>query len=152
MQDRELINSYQLETAVKLKQVEELSDPQYPRVFHVTRCSSCGGQLDLPSVHFMCHHSYHQRSAFFLSLLLLFSLGAILGVLRKMKRNVRIVPESMGSFERFEGIMRDLQISTMYSSLRCKKEDLRLLLQRLAGVCSLCHDQKTDSVLVSIIG
>lgn len=59
--DRELITSYQLETAAKLKQVEELSDPEHPRVFHVTRCSSCGGQLDLPSVHFMCHHSYHQR-------------------------------------------------------------------------------------------
>ncbi|GLB34509.1 putative zinc-finger [Lyophyllum shimeji] len=59
--DRELINSYRMETAAKLKQVEELSDPDHPRVFHVTRCSTCSGQLDLPSVHFMCNHSYHQR-------------------------------------------------------------------------------------------
>ncbi|KAF5378286.1 hypothetical protein D9615_008715 [Tricholomella constricta] len=59
--DRELINSYRLETAAKLKQVEELTDPEHPRVFHVTRCSACAGQLDLPSVHFMCNHSYHQR-------------------------------------------------------------------------------------------
>ncbi|KAL0946382.1 hypothetical protein HGRIS_012612 [Hohenbuehelia grisea] len=59
--DEELTGSYRLETASKLKQVEELSDPNNPRVFHVTRCSSCGGQLDLPSVHFMCNHSYHQR-------------------------------------------------------------------------------------------
>lgn len=46
---------------MKLKQVAELSDPDHPRVFHVTRCSACGGQLDLPTVHFMCNHSYHQR-------------------------------------------------------------------------------------------
>ncbi|KAG6901941.1 hypothetical protein C0995_006463 [Termitomyces sp. Mi166 len=59
--DKELIDSYRLETAAKLKQVEELSDPEHPRVFHVTRCSACSGQLDLPSVHFMCNHSYHQR-------------------------------------------------------------------------------------------
>jgi vacuolar protein sorting-associated protein 11 len=60
-QDEQLINSYRLETKSKLKQVDELSDPEHPRVFHVTRCSACSGQLDLPSVHFMCDHSYHQR-------------------------------------------------------------------------------------------
>jgi len=59
--DQQLINSYRLETATKLQQVEELADPEHPRVFHVTRCSACGGQLDLPSIHFMCNHSYHQR-------------------------------------------------------------------------------------------
>jgi hypothetical protein len=64
-QDQQLINSYRLETKSKLKQVEELSDPEHPRVFHVTRCSACGGQLDLPSIHFMCDHSYHQRSVSF---------------------------------------------------------------------------------------
>ncbi|KAH8117125.1 hypothetical protein DFH11DRAFT_1579398 [Phellopilus nigrolimitatus] len=59
--DEQLINSYRDETRTKLKQVEELSDPDHPRVFHVTRCSACSGQLDLPSIHFMCNHSYHQR-------------------------------------------------------------------------------------------
>ncbi|KZT23981.1 hypothetical protein NEOLEDRAFT_509554 [Neolentinus lepideus HHB14362 ss-1] len=59
--DKQLTDSYRMETKTKLKQVDELSDPERPRVFHVTRCSSCGGQLDLPSVHFMCNHSYHQR-------------------------------------------------------------------------------------------
>ncbi|KAJ7071470.1 hypothetical protein C8F01DRAFT_1110662 [Mycena amicta] len=58
--DKEWTTSYRLETAAKLKQVEDLSDPQHPRVFNVTRCSGCGGQLDLPSVHFMCNHSFHQ--------------------------------------------------------------------------------------------
>ncbi|PBK93283.1 hypothetical protein ARMGADRAFT_1012979 [Armillaria gallica] len=59
--DQEWTNSYRMETTAKLKQVQDLSDPEHPRVFHVTRCSRCGGQLDLPSVHFMCNHSYHQR-------------------------------------------------------------------------------------------
>jgi len=31
------------------------------RVFQVTRCSACGAPLDLPTVHFMCKHSFHQR-------------------------------------------------------------------------------------------
>ena len=44
-----------------LKQAEDLCDTAQPQVFHVTRCSSCHGQLDLPSLHFMCKHSYHQR-------------------------------------------------------------------------------------------
>ncbi|KAJ4493796.1 hypothetical protein C8J55DRAFT_499827 [Lentinula edodes] len=59
--DREWVSSYRMETAAKLNQVQELSDPEHPKVFHVTRCSTCGGQLDLPSIHFMCNHSYHQR-------------------------------------------------------------------------------------------
>ncbi|KAF7306576.1 E3 ubiquitin-protein ligase PEP5 [Mycena indigotica] len=58
--DKEWTTSYRLETTTKLKQVEDLSDPEHPRVFNVTRCSACGGQLDLPSVHFMCNHSFHQ--------------------------------------------------------------------------------------------
>ncbi|KAL4242531.1 E3 ubiquitin-protein ligase PEP5 [Abortiporus biennis] len=59
--DQKLIDSYRIETQMKLKQVEDLSDPDHPRIFHVTQCSACKGQLDLPSVHFMCNHSYHQR-------------------------------------------------------------------------------------------
>ncbi|KAF9262183.1 hypothetical protein L218DRAFT_980660 [Marasmius fiardii PR-910] len=59
--DQEWINSYRLESAEKLKLVEELSDPEHPKTFTVTRCSTCGAQLDLPSIHFMCNHSYHQR-------------------------------------------------------------------------------------------
>ncbi|KAH8995422.1 hypothetical protein EDB92DRAFT_203974 [Lactarius akahatsu] len=59
--DEQLTASYRLETTTKLKQVEELSDPDHPRLFHATQCSQCGGHLDLPSIHFMCNHSFHQR-------------------------------------------------------------------------------------------
>ncbi|KAF8699748.1 hypothetical protein AX14_000902 [Amanita brunnescens Koide BX004] len=59
--DQDLTKSYRAETTTKLRQVRDLSNPEQPRVFHVTRCSACSGQLDLPSIHFMCDHSYHQR-------------------------------------------------------------------------------------------
>ncbi|KAF8551497.1 hypothetical protein OG21DRAFT_1499077 [Imleria badia] len=62
--DQQLISSYRSETRTRLKQVEDLEDTEHPRVFHVTRCSQCNGQLDLPSIHFMCNHSYHQRCLF----------------------------------------------------------------------------------------
>lgn len=62
-QDRALITSYRTESQKKRRDIVELSDPNTPRIFQVTRCSACGGQLDLPSVHFMCRHSYHQRHA-----------------------------------------------------------------------------------------
>jgi len=30
------------------------------RVFQDMKCTNCGGTLDLPAVHFMCGHSYHE--------------------------------------------------------------------------------------------
>lgn len=30
-------------------------------VFQGLRCSACNNQLELPSIHFMCQHSYHQQ-------------------------------------------------------------------------------------------
>ncbi|KAJ2161223.1 Vacuolar protein sorting-associated protein 11 [Coemansia sp. RSA 552] len=32
-----------------------------PVVFQSTKCTSCMAPLDLPSIHFLCKHSYHQR-------------------------------------------------------------------------------------------
>lgn len=61
LQDRKLIESYRTETKAKLQEIAELSDPEHPRVFHVTRCATCGSALDLPTIHFMCKHSYHQK-------------------------------------------------------------------------------------------
>jgi hypothetical protein len=39
--------------------MEELGSK--PVVFQTRRCSSCGEPLDLPTVHFLCKHSFHQR-------------------------------------------------------------------------------------------
>ena len=44
------------------KRRTELSDlGAKPAVFQATRCSDCGQGLDLPAVHFLCKHSFHQR-------------------------------------------------------------------------------------------
>lgn len=57
--NRRLADSYRTETASKKTEIEELTSK--PVVFQARRCSSCGGSLDLPVVHFMCKHSFHQR-------------------------------------------------------------------------------------------
>ncbi|KND87672.1 Vacuolar protein sorting-associated protein 11, partial [Tolypocladium ophioglossoides CBS 100239] len=44
------------------KRRSELSDlGTKPAVFQATRCADCGQGLDLPAVHFLCKHSFHQR-------------------------------------------------------------------------------------------
>ncbi|PKI85132.1 hypothetical protein MVES_001032 [Malassezia vespertilionis] len=53
--------SYQTETASKLDELEALTSNTAPRVFQNHRCGLCHGTLDLPNVHFMCKHSFHQR-------------------------------------------------------------------------------------------
>ncbi|KNZ56684.1 uncharacterized protein VP01_2344g3 [Puccinia sorghi] len=58
--DMELINSYRKEIDKNRSKLESLADK--PQIFHLNnKCASCMTMLDLPVVHFMCHHSYHQR-------------------------------------------------------------------------------------------
>ncbi|KAL1985395.1 hypothetical protein VTN96DRAFT_7956 [Rasamsonia emersonii] len=57
--NRRLISSYSSETESKKKEIEELGTK--PVVFQARRCMSCGGSLELPVVHFLCKHSFHQR-------------------------------------------------------------------------------------------
>lgn len=51
--DRRLVESYRSEAETKTKELEALSTGSEPRVFQSNRCNACGGQLDLPAVHFM---------------------------------------------------------------------------------------------------
>ncbi|RIB17075.1 hypothetical protein C2G38_2001460 [Gigaspora rosea] len=57
--NRKLIQNYREETEKKRKEIDELKT--VARIFQVTKCSGCRGTLDLPAVHFLCRHSYHQR-------------------------------------------------------------------------------------------
>jgi hypothetical protein len=57
--NRKLIDSYRGETVAKAAELEDLASK--PVVFQSRRCASCGGTLDLPTVHFLCKHSFHQR-------------------------------------------------------------------------------------------
>ncbi|OAC97684.1 hypothetical protein MUCCIDRAFT_154612 [Mucor lusitanicus CBS 277.49] len=58
-QNEELIESYREETEKRRKEIEELQTSA--RIFQVQKCSGCEGNLDLPAIHFLCRHSYHQR-------------------------------------------------------------------------------------------
>jgi vacuolar protein sorting-associated protein 11 len=54
-----MISRFSTETEAKKKELEELNTK--PVVFQGRRCMSCGGSLDLPTIHFLCKHSFHQR-------------------------------------------------------------------------------------------
>jgi hypothetical protein len=56
--NRSLISSYRTETLEKRQEITTLNTK--PQTFNATRCAACGGQLTLPTVHFLCKHSYHQ--------------------------------------------------------------------------------------------
>ena len=57
--NRRLIESYRTETESKRKEIEELGNK--PAIFNNRRCAACGQSLDLPAVHFLCKHSFHQK-------------------------------------------------------------------------------------------
>lgn len=57
--NRRLINSYRTDTQQKLAEINELDTK--PASFSATRCSACSATLELPTVHFLCKHSFHQR-------------------------------------------------------------------------------------------
>lgn len=57
--NRRLISYYRADTTQKLDEISELTTK--PTSFSATRCLSCGTTLELPTVHFLCKHSFHQR-------------------------------------------------------------------------------------------
>ena len=58
-QNQRLIDTYRNDT--EKKRLDMQSVVNKPTTFNATRCSSCALQLDLPTVHFLCKHSFHQR-------------------------------------------------------------------------------------------
>lgn len=49
----------QEETATMRAEVQELRS--HARIFQLSKCTACTSALDLPAVHFLCMHSFHQR-------------------------------------------------------------------------------------------
>ena len=56
--NRRLTESYRTETEAKRQEIDDLENK--PAVFQTRRCAACGRSLDLPTVHFLCKHSFHQ--------------------------------------------------------------------------------------------
>jgi len=57
--DRRRAEACRRETEQRRAEMAELGSK--PAVFQATRCADCGMQLELPTVHFLCKHSFHQR-------------------------------------------------------------------------------------------
>lgn len=53
------IDHYKDDTEVVRQKIEEFKNNL--TVFKPSKCSACQGILDIPSVHFLCSHSYHQN-------------------------------------------------------------------------------------------
>lgn len=49
----------QEDTLAMKKEVQDLRTNA--RIFQLSKCTACTFTLDLPAVHFMCMHSFHQR-------------------------------------------------------------------------------------------
>lgn len=58
-EDRRMIDKYQEETSTMRKEIQDLRTNA--RIFQLSKCSFCTFTLELPAVHFMCMHSFHQR-------------------------------------------------------------------------------------------
>ncbi|KAK2167121.1 hypothetical protein LSH36_32g21058 [Paralvinella palmiformis] len=58
-EDERLIEQYRTDTEKMRTQINELKTSA--KLFQVSKCSICCHPLDLPSVHFLCQHSYHQH-------------------------------------------------------------------------------------------
>ncbi|XVE80464.1 hypothetical protein DITRI_Ditri14bG0141700 [Diplodiscus trichospermus] len=57
--DRRAIEKYQEDTLTMRKEIQDLRTNA--RIFQLSKCTACTFTLDLPAVHFMCMHSFHQR-------------------------------------------------------------------------------------------
>ena len=57
--NRRMATTCRAETGQRRAEIADLGSR--PAVFQATRCSDCGGPLELPVVHFLCKHSFHQR-------------------------------------------------------------------------------------------
>eukprot|EP00262_Sarcandra_glabra_P019055 TRINITY_DN7040_c0_g4_i1.p1 TRINITY_DN7040_c0_g4~~TRINITY_DN7040_c0_g4_i1.p1 ORF type:complete len:606 (-),score=103.23 TRINITY_DN7040_c0_g4_i1:73-1812(-) len=57
--DRRSIEKYQEDTFTMRKEIQDLRTNA--RIFQLSKCTACTFTLDLPAVHFMCMHSFHQR-------------------------------------------------------------------------------------------
>ncbi|KAK0639115.1 hypothetical protein B0T16DRAFT_432049 [Cercophora newfieldiana] len=58
-ENRRDVAAFRAETEQRRQEITDLGAK--PAVFQATRCSQCALPLDLPTVHFLCKHSFHQR-------------------------------------------------------------------------------------------
>ncbi|KAJ9600043.1 hypothetical protein L9F63_009660, partial [Diploptera punctata] len=58
-QEQQLIDKYRQETERIRTQINNIQTSTI--IFQGSRCNACNHQLELPSIHFLCQHSFHQH-------------------------------------------------------------------------------------------
>ncbi|CAN4099934.1 unnamed protein product [Withania somnifera] len=58
-EDRRTTEKYQEESSTMRKEIQDLRTNA--RIFQLSKCTACTFTLDLPAVHFLCMHSFHQH-------------------------------------------------------------------------------------------
>lgn len=58
-EDKKMIEQYRTDTARIRGKIDELNSSV--TIFQSTKCSACNHPLELPTVHFLCQHGYHQH-------------------------------------------------------------------------------------------
>jgi hypothetical protein len=58
-ENQTIINNYKKDTEAMRQQIDNLKNGDV--IFQVSKCEACGRQLELPTIHFLCKHSYHLR-------------------------------------------------------------------------------------------
>jgi len=58
-ENRRDVAAFRAETEQRRQEIADLGSK--PAVFQATRCAQCSSPLELPTVHFLCKHSFHQR-------------------------------------------------------------------------------------------
>ena len=58
-EDKKMIEQYKENTSTIRAKIEELNTSV--TIFQATKCSACNQPLELPTVHFLCQHGYHQH-------------------------------------------------------------------------------------------
>lgn len=58
-EDNKQIRRYQEETEKMRTEIQELKTSA--KIFQLMKCTACTSPLELPAVHFLCMHSFHQR-------------------------------------------------------------------------------------------
>ena len=59
------IDQYKGDTEMMRQKIDEFQN--HHLIFKPTKCFACNASLDIPSVHFLCNHSYHQNCFYNLS-------------------------------------------------------------------------------------
>lgn len=58
-ENQTIINNYKKDTETMRQQIDNLKNGDV--IFQVSKCEACGRPLELPTIHFLCKHSYHLR-------------------------------------------------------------------------------------------